>query len=432
MNQPRTSQWRRLDNAAKIFPPTSTRRDPKVFRFSCCLAEKIDPVLLQRALDRTIRQFPFFCARLRKGLFWYYLEDKKSRPLVCPEYKPPCSQIYRGDHKDLLFEVTYFGRRVNLEIFHALADGSGALLFLRSLILCYLKEKYPCLTTEGSLSINYDASFGEKRDDSFQKYYSGGGRAKLSREPAAYALRGYRRPGYRISVITGRLSVGQLLGESHKYEATLTEYLTAQLMLAIHDGMSIRDRRRPVVINIPVDLRQFFPSQSARNFFTIINIKYDFRQNPAQLTEVLASVRKSFKKKLTLERISHKVDNLFALERNPFMRAVPLVLKIPILKIANRISENRYTATFSNLGRITMPEAAAPYLEYFDVFNSTKGVQACSCSFLDNFIISFTSPFENTDLQCRFFRRLSAAGLAVEISSNLDQTEKEVSLGAEV
>ena len=426
MNQPRTNQWRRLDNAAKIFPPTSTRRDPKVFRFSCCLSENVDPAVLRLALDQTIRQFPFFCAVLRKGLFWYYLEDLKIRPQILPEYKPPCSEIYRGDHKDLLFEITYFGRRVNLEIYHALADGTGALLFLRTLILYYLKEKYPDVLARQFLSINYDAAEGDKRDDSFSKYYSGKGETKLSREPAAYRLRGYRLPDCRLRVISGRLSVRQLLDEAHRYGATLTEYLTAQLMLSIHDGMSVRDKTRPVVINVPVDLRQFFPSQSARNFFAIINIKYDFLNHPACLEDLIPSVRASFKKKLTMERISAKLDNLLALERNPFMRAVPLMLKVPILKLANYISERHYTATFSNLGRVLMPDAASPYIEYFDVFNSTKGVQACSCSFGDNFLISFTSPFDQSDLQCRFFRRLSATGLAVEISSNLDQTQKEV------
>ena len=430
MNQSRTNTWRRLDNAAKIFPPTSTKKDPKVFRFSCLLTEAVDPLLLQNALDQTVRQFPFFCSVLRKGLFWYYLEETQLLPRVSPEHKPPCAPIYRGDHKDLLFEITYFGRRINLELFHALADGTGALLFLRTLTLYYLREKYPRFLAGVPLSLGYNASQGAKGDDSFQKYYSGNGSTRLSREPRAYSLRGYRQPDHRIRVISGRLSTGQLLAKAHEKEATLTEYLTAQLLLAIFEGMPVRERRHPVVINVPVDLRQFFPSQSARNFFAIINIKYDFSCCPAEFASVLQSVRASFKKKLTQKRLSQKLDNFLALERNLFMRAVPLILKIPLLKAANRISESRCTATFSNLGRISMPEAAAPYIETFEVFNSTKGLQACSCSFGDRFLISFTSPFESTELQCRFFRRLSAAGLAVEISSNLDQTKKEAETDA--
>ena len=36
------SKWYRLDNAAKIFPPSKSKKDPKIFRFSVCLKENID------------------------------------------------------------------------------------------------------------------------------------------------------------------------------------------------------------------------------------------------------------------------------------------------------------------------------------------------------------------------------------------------------
>lgn len=40
-------KWSRLDNAAKIFPSTSSKKDPKVFRFSCELTEPVDGQTLQ-------------------------------------------------------------------------------------------------------------------------------------------------------------------------------------------------------------------------------------------------------------------------------------------------------------------------------------------------------------------------------------------------
>ena len=51
MNTKPAKSWNRLDNAAKIFPPTTTRRDPKVFRFSCRFTEEVDPEVLQKALQ---------------------------------------------------------------------------------------------------------------------------------------------------------------------------------------------------------------------------------------------------------------------------------------------------------------------------------------------------------------------------------------------
>ena len=63
------AKWNRLDNAAKIFPPTSTKRDTKVFRFACELTEPVEEPLLQQALDQTLELFPFYRSILKKGLF---------------------------------------------------------------------------------------------------------------------------------------------------------------------------------------------------------------------------------------------------------------------------------------------------------------------------------------------------------------------------
>ena len=60
---------------------------------------------------------------MRKGLFWHYLEKSELRPIVRKEYKEPCSSLYVRDKKTLLFEVTYYKKRINFEVFHALTDG---------------------------------------------------------------------------------------------------------------------------------------------------------------------------------------------------------------------------------------------------------------------------------------------------------------------
>ena len=78
-------KWYKLDNAAKIFPPTSTKKDSKVFRFACELYEDVDKEILQYALDKTIEEYPLFLSTLKKGLFWYYLETSSITPKVTKE-----------------------------------------------------------------------------------------------------------------------------------------------------------------------------------------------------------------------------------------------------------------------------------------------------------------------------------------------------------
>ena len=66
-------RWYKLENAAKIFPPTSTKNDTKVFRFYVELNECIEQKILDRALQKTLKEFPLFRSTLKKGFFWYYL-----------------------------------------------------------------------------------------------------------------------------------------------------------------------------------------------------------------------------------------------------------------------------------------------------------------------------------------------------------------------
>ncbi len=73
MKSKKNTPWRRLDNAAKIFPPTSGKRDPKVFRFACELREPVEPEILQTALDVTMELFsriPQCCGTGFSGIIW--------------------------------------------------------------------------------------------------------------------------------------------------------------------------------------------------------------------------------------------------------------------------------------------------------------------------------------------------------------------------
>ena len=45
------AKWSRLENAAKIFPSTTSREDTKVFRFTCELTEMVQEAPLQAALE---------------------------------------------------------------------------------------------------------------------------------------------------------------------------------------------------------------------------------------------------------------------------------------------------------------------------------------------------------------------------------------------
>ena len=83
---------------------------------------------------------------------------------------------------------------------------------------------------------------------------------------------------------------------ARSYGTTITVYLTAVFLCAIAKDMSPRQKKRPVSLMIPVNLRSYFPSESVRNFFGWIDIGYDFSSGKESLEEVIAFTADFFKK----------------------------------------------------------------------------------------------------------------------------------------
>ena len=147
--------WYPLDDAAKIYPMSMTDGWMSVFRLSAYLDAPVEPSLLQLALDITMPRFPFFATRIKRGVFWHYIDGVKRRFTVQPETELPCApmNVAAGDSQS--FRVLYYGRRVSVEFFHILTDGTGGLAFLTALLLAFMTEAAHAASDEsrGDISI---------------------------------------------------------------------------------------------------------------------------------------------------------------------------------------------------------------------------------------------------------------------------------------
>ena len=419
MKNKKVSEWSRLDNAAKIFPPNSKNSDTKVFRFACELYEPVDKNVLQNALDITIESFPLYKSVIKSGLFWYYFEGSHFKAEVTEENLPPCAVLYDKNNKGLLFRVMYYKKRISFEVYHALSDGAGAMQFFKTLVFHYVIMKNEYRFKDRIPVLDIDASNTQKMDDSFQKYYSGKQSGVKKKGIKAFKLRGLKIPEYRISVIEGIVPVDCTLAKAREYKASLTVFLASVLMIAINEEIPLRLKKRPVVLSIPVNLRNYFNSQTARNFFGVINVSYDFSMGSSELQDVTDSLKNRFKENLRPEHLKNRINMLSSLEHNYALRAVPLFIKDVALRIANNIADRSYTSTLSNVGVITMPDDIKPFISSFDVFVSTSKLQVCVCSYENKLRISFTSAFVNTEVQRRFFKTLRGLGIPVTIESNV-------------
>lgn len=412
-----TKSWSRLDNAAKIFPSTIEKTDTRVFRFYCELNEMIKPKILQSAVEYTLETFPNFRMVMKKGIFWYYLEESDLTPVVTIENKSVCSPIYDDNKKDLLFNVTYYNNRINLEVYHVITDGTGALYFLKNIVSNYLVESHK-EQFKDNIPIVDIATATQRNSDSFQKYYAKNKNHRQTPVRKAYNFNMDKRDAECVQIIEGIVSTKKVIDIAHKYNTTLTVYLTAIFIEAIAKEMTIQQMKKPIVIMVPVNLRTYFPSETTRNFFGMIGVSYDFNKGTGTLEDIISRVNKSFKHELTKERLVIRMNSFASLERNPFIKIVPRPIKNIVLRISRHIKDLNETAVISNIGKVTMPNILEPYIDKFGVLISTLKLQLCICSYKDNLQIGFTSSFLSTDIQKNFFRTLSANNIEVEIRTN--------------
>ena len=404
-------RWYKLDNAAKIFPPTSNKKDPKVFRFTCVLKEEISKDVLQEATNEALEYFPNFSLILRQGFFWHYLETTNQKPIIKDENKEICSSLYRNNKKKLLFRVNYYKNRINLEVYHAISDGSGTLEFLKMIVNIYLNKKH---NLGNEINLDYDASLEEKNADSFNKYYKSS-IIKNENNEKVYKIKGEKFDDYRFKVITGTMSTKKMIDLAHQYNTTLTGLVVGIYIWSIRENMNLKDKDKAIHIDIPVNLRKYFKSQTARNFFSVLKLKY---KGSDDLNTIIAHVDNYLKKELKQENLFKRMNRFATIEHNFLVRLVPLFIKNFILKIANYFNAKTLTSSVTNLGVINIPYDIQKYIDRFEVYVSTNKIQISLCSYLDKLNISFTSVFINTNIIKDFYRKLVSLGVDITIISN--------------
>ncbi len=415
-------EWKKLDNASKIFPATSNNKDTKVYRLAAELYSDVDPESLQKALDLTLRSFPMYRFVLRRGFFWYYFESSDIYPKVELESTSPCSPIYIRGGKNLLFRIFYYKKRISLEAFHALSDGVGAIWFLETLIFHYMKILHKEELGEEIPSFEYGASISQKMADSFWKNYTPkiqSAHLKKEENKSAYKIRGKKLDENRMRVIEGALSVEALLKLSREYGANITVFLTALLLYSIYLDMPKNKNKKPIVLSVPINLRSYFNSSTARNFFTTMNVGYDFQSSSHEFKDIVGLVSKKFKEELTEENIQLKLAKYMKLENNPVARIAPLTIKDIFMKIGNRFNDKKISSSISNIGKIKTAKEFEDYIKQFSVCISARAPKLTFCSYGDRLVLSFTSPFVETDIQREFFQFLSKKGIEIEITSNI-------------
>lgn len=417
--------WARLDNAAKIYPAARRKNWTNLFRQSVTLKEPVDTVVLQRALDVTVKRFPTICARLRKGVFWYYLHQVREAPEIRQEYSYPLVYMSRKEVTKCAFRVIVYGRRIAVEFFHSLTDGSGALVFLKSLTAEYLEQRYGItVPAEYGVLDRREAPRPEELEDSFPKY---AGPVHASRKDTnAWRMENISPADGFHHLTCFRLPVQEALEMAHQYGVSLTVFLSAVMLQALFDLQKEKvpnvRKQKLVKLLIPVNLRNLFPSQTLRNFAMYTIPELDPRLGEYTFREICDIVRHKMGLENTPKHMSAIIATNVGDEQNPLVRLIPLPIKNAVMKIIfDTVGERKSCLSLSNLGKIQIPQVMEGYIERFDFILGVQAVAPYNCGVLsygDTVYVNFIRNICEPALERHFHRILRDLGLPVTVESN--------------
>ena len=425
MSEERKLRWLRLDNAAKIYPAARRQNWSNVFRLSATLKEPVDKAVLQSALDVTVRRFPSIAARLRRGVFWYYLQQLDHAPAVKEESSYPLTRMSRKDIRRCAFRVIVYDKRIAVELFHSLTDGNGALVFLKSLVAEYLQQKYGVhIPSEHGVLVRLEEPSEAELEDSFQKY--SGDICASRKENTAWQMWGTPEPDDFLHLTCLRIPVQAVLEKAHQYGVSLTVFLAAAMMMALQNLQSQqipdRLRRKPIKVLIPVNLRKLFPSKTLRNFAMYTTPEILPRLGQYSFDEICKIIVHHMGKDITPKQMSMKIATNVSSERILAVKVMPLFIKNIVMKaIFDAVGECKSCLSLSNLGAIQLPQIMYDYVDRMDFILGVQATAPYNCgvlSFGDSLYINFIRNIREPELEAQFYQVLHDMDLPVQVQSN--------------
>lgn len=421
MPEARQSRWHRLDNTANLFPVITSRRYANVYRLSITLHEAVNPELLQKALNNVIEWFPTFQVRLRRGLFWHYLETNTAQPQIAEEDDFPCGYIDPQHNRQFLFRVTYYDARINLEVYHVLTDGTGGLRFLQAIVCQYLMLAYPASFTNEQKQTRWFVQHANNTEDSYATNYTPTKKSNF-RMGRGYKLKGERNSFDALGVIHAHIELSGLKQVCKAKGVTVGQYLTACIAWGIYtQQLKGHPARYPVNIFLPVNLRPIFNSNTSLNFFSNIYISLPFNSESITFEDVLQETRAQFEEKVNRQAMLEKISYTVGSGYSKPIRVVPLPIKNIALRLIFETSASSSSLSFTNVGIVKMPPEFAPYVTGVYTLLSPaprEPFKVAALSYGSTLTLSFTSTLRSTDLQRDILRTMTKDGLQITIETN--------------
>ncbi|BBM59949.1 hypothetical protein JMUB5056_1537 [Leptotrichia hongkongensis] len=461
--------WYELDAFAKTYSSIISEGRTTCFRLSVLFSKNIDLEILQNVVISLEKKYPFYNSELKKGIFWNYLQQKKTHFIIEEEKTYPCTDI----QKDNPLRIIYFNNKLSIEIAHFLTDGKGAALFFQDLIEEYLEKRYFLENFEKDKKnnliyktekkkeieiekINKIINFGKKINknekdfenkkseknffektrellgndsglknsqkneyvDLYEKYMRKVSKETTIKSAFHLPMKILEKGQYHIT--TGEIDVESLKVESKKYGTTIGKYLLSVYFKILLDRYS--QAKNPIVIGVPVDLRKIFEETTYRNFFINITPSMDASLGAYSLSEIITYLDNYFALKITKKEFYKSIYKAMNPIQNIIIKSVPYLIKRMFFPfIFDYYGERGYTTGFSNLGIFKVDKKYEKYLKGFRFLpppSKRCKIKMGVVSDFNKVYVNFGNLTANYDIERDFFVYLRKRGIKSKIITN--------------
>lgn len=429
--------WLKLDTAAIMFASIQKENVSRVFRGSFVLKdEEVDGEILKQAVYDVIKRFPYFRVRYRSGFFWSHLQRTDIMPVVAKETEYPAQVQWFGKNGGPELRVLYYKRRISVEVAHMLTDGAGSSALMKSILSQYFILKGDISADDSDALMPDSEIIEEEWENAYKKFYTGEKVTDTKMSGETHKLPMLPEDNY-LKVVFGIMPVDDVKSIAKKYGASLTEVLAAAEMLAM-----VKRNEEPVNdvirISVPINLRQFFPTESLRNFAgdTILEYHPEGRSD-ITFEDIITTLAGTLKKRITKEYAQDFINKTYGKNINPVTRWVPYFIKHKVVNASQKNEHrNSMSVILTNMGKTDLPPCLAEKVERCDsipgnVTDYGLPITTSPISHNGYLNISFSINNRDTSFPREFFRILSSLGVKIRVEctddNGFDVTQKNES-----
>jgi NRPS condensation-like uncharacterized protein len=412
--------WFPLDNAAKIYPAIITEELPVVFRISAVMKNVVNIKSLMKAALQAEKRFPYYTVQLKQGFFWYYLEQQLLHIPVEVDIGVYCRKFSK---RKLLLRLLVNSNRLSVEFSHILADGAGATEFFRTLLILYSKECGCSIPSEFDLFRPEENIFREEYEDAYNRYFKED-YPRMVKKSNAFHLPFPLKTSPRFSLSIIILPLDQMKALASEKGVSLTVYLVAIylfILQEIHEelkGFRRYKRNKTIRIQVPVNLRNIFPSKTMRNFSLFVMPEIDLRLGHYSFDELVKTVYHQMKLETDEKLINKNISRNVSSEKKLYVRGIPLFLKSLILRLKYySLGTRQYSGVLSNQGKVELPRETAEMVDYFIIIPPppNKLLKVCCgvIGFDDKLVLSFGNITRSLELEHKFSQFIKDQGINI-------------------